>query len=393
MCGIVGIISNEDISKILIESIRKMEYRGYDSVGMACINNEEISVKKDVGCIDEVDKKLNFSSMKGKIGIAHSRWATHGKVNKENAHPHTSSQGDICVVHNGIIENYKELKQDLEKKGYNFVSQTDTEIISHYMEDKLKSMDIKQSIQSFMKEAKGTFAVVMLIKGENKLFAFKRESPLVLGISDNEFILGSDIYAFNHRTKKSIFFDDDEIAFIDGEKYIFYDSSGNEVNKEIIELPEIVIEEKNHDYPHFMIKEIKEQPLTSERLIKYFSTTQNENLNKLVNLIKQKEKIIFSSCGTSYHASLVGVSVLNRLGIESKSIIASETESFIRFDKDTLAIAISQSGETMDVLSALKKAKQNNSTICSIVNVPYSTMQRISNLTLEILAGQEKCVA
>ncbi|MFH1439014.1 MAG: glutamine--fructose-6-phosphate transaminase (isomerizing) [Candidatus Woesearchaeota archaeon] len=394
MCGIIGCIKKEgNVSEIIFKGIKRLEYRGYDSCGLVTYDGD-FHFKKDIGAIDEVNKKLNFLDLPGYMGLSHSRWATCGKVTKTNAHPHFNSAKTIFAVHNGIIENFQELKDNLENKDYRFITETDTEVIPHYFDDQFKQgNDIHQAIQNFMKDVRGTFAILLMHKGKNEIYALKRDSPLVLGLPKDKFILASDIYAFSDETNKAIFFEDDEYAIIDADKFQFYNHVGKKLNKRPIEFEWTREDETKEHYDHYMIKEIKEQPESSLRLINSFDTIQNDKLSKLTGLMKKTRHIVFIACGTSYHASLVGSILLSRLGIYCRSIIASEVESFVKFDKDTLCIAISQSGETMDVVTQIKKAKKAGAKIASIVNVPFSTIQRLSDVSVEILAGQEVCVA
>ncbi|MBN1786375.1 MAG: glutamine--fructose-6-phosphate transaminase (isomerizing) [Candidatus Methanofastidiosa archaeon] len=389
MCGIVGMVSSNQFSTLdVIAALKRLEYRGYDSVGIATSDGW---VSKDVG---EIDKFMDIlEDRSANLAISHTRWATHGRVTKENAHPHASNDGSIIVVHNGIIENFEQMRAALRSKGYSFISQTDTEIIANYLEDKLRSgMGMQKAIRSFMKDAEGTFAILIIIKGEDTLYAAKRDSPLVLGILGDGFVLASDIYAFSDKTSKSIFFDDNEYAVITPRSYTFYVDS-KEIEKQITEVQWTGISEKDEKYEHYMIKEIHEQPVAARRLIESMDTTQRSKMDLLARLCRQCKRVLFVAAGTSYHASLAGVYMFNSIGIEAHTLIASEFQNFMLVNEDALVIAISQSGETMDVVKAIKYAKDKGSKIVSIVNVPYSTVQRLSEVSVEILAGQEICVA
>jgi glucosamine--fructose-6-phosphate aminotransferase (isomerizing) len=256
-----------------------------------------------------------------------------------------------------------------------------------------EGLAIPKILQKIMKEFEGTFAILLFEKGSDTLYTLKRDSPLALGICKDKYILASDIYAFSDETNKAIFFEDNEYAILKKDTYTFYNKDGKEIQKEIKEFDWTREEETLESFPHYMIKEIKEQPEVSKRLINSFTTTQENALQKVTNLIKKKKKIVFVSSGTSYHASLIGAILLSKQGYNARTIIASEVETFLQFDKDTLCIAISQSGETMDVIEPLKNAKKAGATIASIVNVPYSTIQRLSEVSVKCLAGQEICVA
>ena len=384
MCGIIGIVSKKDfISKFLLERLKRLEYRGYDSYGFYDSND----LKKYVGEI------IVAGENKSRIGIAHTRWATHGGVTEINAHPHLSCDKDIIVVHNGIIENYEQIKKDLIKKGHKFISETDSEIIAHYFEEKLKNKSMKESCIDFIKEAEGTFAILVMIKGKEEVYALKRDSPLVLGLCKDMNMLASDIYAFSDLTNKAVFFDNDEFAIIKEDGYKFFNKDGKTIEKPIKKFVWEQEESKKQEYKHYMLKEICEEADVVERMFFSLDNEQKTEFNKLINLIKESKKIVFASCGTSYHASLLGAYYLHSAGVEAQTLIASEFKHFANVDSNTLVIAISQSGETMDVIDALKYAKENKARIVSIVNVPFSTIQRMSELSLNILAGQEVCVA
>ena len=411
MCGIIGIIGKDKfLVRELLNRLKRLEYRGYDSAGFAMLDG---TCKKAVGYVDNLIKTIDNEQHKPALGwlcsrphvclqtsnqqpqtslaIAHTRWATHGGVLEKNAHPHFDSEQKIFVIHNGIIDNYAEIKNNLISKGYTFYSDTDTEVIPNYFCEKLKTKNIEQAMVDFMKDIKGTFAILLFRKGEERIFALKRDSPLALGICKDKLIVASDIYAFGDLTDKTVFFEDNEFAVIDKNSYIFYDKNGKKIKKSAVRISQARKEETKESYQHFMLKEIKEQPETSLRLVNSLMTTQKNKITEVCRLIKSKKRVVFLSCGTSYHASLVGVSLLTKLGIEAHAVIASEFENFLLVDKDTLVISISQSGETMDVISVLKKVK--DAIKVAIVNVPYSTIQRLSNLSLDILAGQEICVA
>ena len=386
MCGIVGILSKEEfLVKDAIKKLKKLEYRGYDSFGY--YDGKRSFKKAGHIFIPDTDDKTN------KI-ICHTRWSTHGGATDNNSHPHMNKEESIFVVHNGIIENFQEIMKSLEEQGYVFKTETDTEIIPHFIDHFLKKgLNMQEILKKIITKFQGTFAILILREGEEKIYALKRDSPLALGICKDKYVLASDIYAFSEETNKAIFFEDNEYAVLKKDSYTFYNKEGKEIQKEIKEFDWTREEVSLESFPHYMIKEIKEQPEVSKRLINSFTTTQEKNLRKITDLIKKKKKIVFVSSGTSYHASLIGAILLNRQGYNARTIIASEVETFLQFDEDTLCIAISQSGETMDVVEPLKNAKKAGATITSIVNVPYSTIQRLSEVSIECLAGQEVCVA
>ncbi len=383
MCGIVGINSAEPFtSRELLQRLKKLEYRGYDSWGYW--NGRRLT--KEVGKIRVTDDEDPTT-----CAISHTRWATHGGVTRVNAHPHRA--GKVTIVHNGIIENWRALREALEAKGHAFQSETDSEVIAHYFDDQLKNgASMEAVLPRFINECKGTFATLLMVDGDDRLYAAKRDSPLALGICDGRMILASDIYAFSDATNRALFFENDEYAIITPTTYTFY-KAGKPVVKEAQEFAWSTLDEGKAEYEHYMLKEIHEEPSVSRRLIDSLTTTQRDLFEALVAHITQAQKVVFTAAGTAYHASLLGASFLHQQGINAQAIIASEFENFITVDKDTLVVAVSQSGETMDVIEALKYSKKQGATVVSIVNVPYSTIERMSTLSLQILAGQEVAVA
>jgi len=387
MCGIVGVVSRTEVPCVhVVKCLKRLEYRGYDSWGIATNDGFLFKAIGEIPTSPNIDESCS-------IAISHTRWATHGGVTEANAHPHCDCSSSISIVHNGIIENYAELKLSLEQSGHTFRSQTDSEIIAHYFEQRMQDgKTIEDAIPDFMSEAKGTFAILVMQKGIDKLYALKRDSPLVLGILDNGFVLASDIYAFSDKTGKAIWFENDEWAVIESRRYQFYDANGHALYKaeQQFEWP---AETPTGKFDHFMIKEIHEIPMVNKRLVLSLKTAQRSRLEDLASLIKTSHKVAFVAAGTSYHASLLGCYFLNKAGIEAQTIVASEFKDYAFVDDRTLVIALSQSGETMDVIEALKVAGAKGAKIASIVNVPYSTIQRMSEISIDILAGQEICVA
>jgi len=391
MCGIVGFVSPRQFSvkEELLPRLKRLEYRGYDSVGFATSNG---IVMKGVGELDSFISRI--ADVNATAAISHTRWATHGGVTDVNAHPHFDDRREVFIVHNGIIENFTELKSELQAKGCRFSTQTDSEVIAHFFADAFRNgVEWKAAAKRFIEKAKGTFAILLLVKGENRIYALKRDSPLALGIVEDGFILASDIYAFSDRTNKAIFFDDDEFAVVSAEGYEFYNAAGKRIKKEVKEFKWSRQEEGKHEHPHYMIKEIHEQPLAAERLIRSLEGEQAGKVARFVELMKNAERVVFTAAGSSYFATLLGVYFLNKQNVMAHTLIASEFENYVYVDNKTLVIAVSQSGETMDVISALKYAKKRGARIASIVNVPHSTVQRMSEVSLEIMAGQEVCVA
>ncbi len=390
MCGIVGITSKNPVPvREFLSSLKRMDYRGYDSYGFV---TDSVGVKKKVGEISVEEDGMMA------CGISHCRWATHGGVTKENAHPHADCAESLFAVHNGIIDNYQELKDELIKKGHKFRSETDSEVIAHFFEERGKEgKKTGEAAEEFFRRAKGEFAILLMRKGEHKLHALKRGSPLVLGIADGMNMIASDIYAFSGKTNKAVFLNEDEFAVVSPGAYELYryDYSVNRLvpQSRNFETFEWQKSEEKHEYEHYMLKEIMEEPVVAGRLLDSLEHGQKEKLLEFKKMIEAAKRIVFVASGTSYHASLLGVYFLNKAGIEAHTIIASEFKNFTLLGKDTLAIAVSQSGETMDVIEALHGIKAKGVKIASLVNVPYSTVQRMSNVSVNIMAGQEVCVA
>ncbi|MBT3721647.1 glutamine--fructose-6-phosphate transaminase (isomerizing) [archaeon] len=385
MCGIIGINSNEEFYiKDAVKRLKRLEYRGYDSFGYY----DGTILFNQVGHI-----KIPNTDDKSSRIILHTRWATHGGVTKFNAHPHQSTKKKVTIAHNGIIKNYEELREKLIKKGHEFTSETDSETTAHYFEEKLKTKTIKEACIDFLNDIEGEFALVIMVEGNENIYALRRDSPLVLGVGTNTNYVASDIYAFSDITNMAIFFENNEFAEIGTDHFQFYDKKGQKIQKEVQTFKWEQEESTLQNYDHFMMKEIMEEPIVVKRLLFSLKTEQKINFEKFIDLMRKAKKVTFVAAGTSYHASLLGVYYLHKCGIEAQTIIASEFEHFIGVDKDTLVIPISQSGETMDVIEALKYATKHGAKIASIVNVPYSTIQRISEISLNIFAGQEICVA
>ncbi len=387
MCGIVGYVGFRNASKTLRSCLKNLEYRGYDSAGMAVANPpEKVVVSKNIGSIDNLKiPKGNFV-----MGIAHTRWATHGGISIKNSHPQWDCKKKIFVVHNGILENYEDIKSELEKKGHKFTSDTDTEIIPHFFEDELKKGSVISAMKKFTKSIRGTYAVAMLIEGHDKIYVMKNSSPLAIGVGRGEMFLGSDIYAFSEFTNRAIFIDDFEYGYISKSGYKLF-KNGKEITKKPKKFKWTSHTEKKN-YKHFMLKEIHEEPEAVRRLLSSLKNEQKGLMNKLVHDIKKSKKIYFVASGTSYHSTLIATYLLNKLGYDTHTMIASEFGNYMNVDRKTLLIAVSQSGETMDVINVIKKFR-GKSKIVSVVNVPYSTIQRLSDYSLEIMAGQEIAVA
>tara|TARA_A100001015_G_scaffold195758_1_gene218316 strand:+ start:304 stop:2121 length:1818 start_codon:yes stop_codon:yes gene_type:complete len=396
MCGIIGIASNKPVSINIINSLKKLEYRGYDSAGIATLKNNFINEKKCSGRVEELEKILFKSPSDGNIGIGHVRWATHGVPSILNAHPHSSE--NVSVVHNGIIENSDELKRELESKGLKFKSQTDTEVITLLITEALKNNEPLESVFITLDKLKGSFALGILFKDfSNIIIGARRGSPLAVGYSNNENYLGSDSYALKSMTNKISYLDDGELCVLTKSEVSFYDDKKKKINKKI----HIVSEEENiadkGDYKNFMSKEIFEQPITAKKCINEYIDSLKKDINIYNFPINPKDlkKIILIGCGTAYHSCLVAKYWLEELtNIDVEIDIASEFRyRNLKFNNKNLYIFISQSGETADTAAALDICKKNNVKTCAIVNVIESTIARNADWVLPIHAGPEIGVA
>jgi glutamine---fructose-6-phosphate transaminase (isomerizing) len=391
VCSIIG-YSGKLISAapLLVESLKKMEYRGYDSVGIATFNDNSILVSKGIGKVAEVDKEMNLNKLPGQIGIGHTRWATHGSVNDKNAHPHYSCSSDIALVHNGIIDNYQELKIDLTKDGHIFKSQTDSEIIAHLLEKYYEESNhnVNETMMKTCRILKGSFAFVAIF--DNGIIAGARfDEPLIIGISDNALFLSSDVLGFLKHTDKSVFLDNGDIVIIDNDGYHIFDVNERIATRPITQVAWELGSTEKGKYAHHTIKEIHEQALT---LLKPF---QDTNFQTFCEFLRKASNIYITGSGTSYNSGLLGKQLLSKFAkIKTEVIMSSEFQySSDYLEPGSAVIAISQSGETADVLHSVKKAKENGAKILSIVNVPTSSLARMSDSILAINCGPEIGVA
>ncbi len=396
MCGIIGINSNKPVSATIINSLKKLEYRGYDSAGIATLSSGLINEIKSEGRVDNLEKNSLVQSMQGTIGIGHVRWATHGLPNSINAHPHSSQ--NVSVVHNGIIENSTLLKKFLVGKGHKFKSQTDTEVIVHLITENLKSDDIINSIKKTLKSLHGSFALGIIFKDQPDLIVgARRGSPLAVGYGPNENYLGSDSYALKSMTNKITYLNDGEFCIIKKDHVEFFNEDGVKINKKILQLSSEEKEYEKGDYKHFMAKEIEEQPITLKNGIKEYIDTVNNDINIYNIPWKQNEisSITLIGCGTAYHSCLMSKYWFEELtSLEVNVDIASEFRyRKNRFKKDTLYVFVSQSGETADTYAALDLCNKNGMKTCSVVNVIESSIARDSEFVLPIHCGTEIGVA
>ena len=396
MCGIIGIASNKPVSISIINSLKKLEYRGYDSAGLATLDNNLIDEKKCSGRVDELEKILFKNPSNGNIGIGHVRWATHGIPNIVNAHPHSSEE--VSVVHNGIIENSDELKKDLEEKGFKFKSETDTEVITILITQYLKNSQPLNSVFKTLKKLKGSFALGIIFKNHSDMIiGARRGSPLAVGFSNNENYLGSDSYALKSMTNKISYLDDGEVCMLTKNDVTFYDSKQTKINKKIHTVSDDENTSDKGDYKNFMSKEIFEQSKTIKKCISEYTDSLKKDINIYNFPIEPKKinKIILIGCGTAYHSCLIAKYWLEELtSIDVEIDIASEFRyRNLKFNSNNLYIFVSQSGETADTAAALDICKKNKVKTCSIVNVVESTIARNSDWVLPIHAGPEIGVA
>ena len=396
MCGIIGINSNRPVSSAIINSLKKLEYRGYDSAGIATLSDGAINEIKSEGRVDDLEKNSLIQTIQGSIGIGHVRWATHGLPNSVNAHPHSSQS--VSVVHNGIIENSTLLKKFLVSRGHIFKSQTDTEVIVHLITENLKTLSIIDSIKRTLKALHGSFALGILFKDQPDLIVgARRGSPLAVGYGPNENYLGSDSYALKAMTNKITYLNDGEFCFIKKSNVEFFNEDGKKINKKVLELSNEGEKYEKGDYKHFMAKEIEEQPTTLKNGINEYLDTSNTDIN-IYNFpwkISEISSITLIGCGTAYHSCLMAKYWFEELtSLDVNTDIASE----FRYRKkklknETLYVFVSQSGETADTYAALDLCNKNNMKTCAIVNVIESSIARESKFVLPIHCGTEIGVA
>lgn len=396
MCGIMGYIGEENSVDVIISGLESLEYRGYDSAGIAIYSEEEIRCVKCTGSPAGLKEKT--SKLNSNIGIGHNRWATHGRADEINAHPHLSKKGLFAVVHNGIIENYEKLKTQLTDNGYNFTSETDTEVIAHLLEENYNG-DLKGAVSATLPLLEGSYALAILCKDyPDTIVCAKQSSPLFVGTSINSTYIASDISALTQKSKRIFRLNDGEIGLLSKESFKVYDTDGCRIKKSEIKIKNIENNIDKDGYEHFMLKEIMEQPAAIRKTLGEILDGRKIKFRGLkwsTNDIKQINNVRFVACGSAYHAGMVGAYVCTELfKRNSTAEIASEFRySNPCIDKNTLVIIISQSGETADTLAALRMAKEKNAKVISIVNVENSTISLESKNTIHTKAGPEIAVA
>lgn len=401
MCGIVGYIGGRKAEDVLIHGLEKLEYRGYDSSGIAVNENTGIKVVKVKGKLKNLKEKLETEGTKGTRGIGHTRWATHGTPNDINSHPHLSNDGKIAVVHNGIIENYTELKKELSDKGITFKSETDTEVIPNLISEYIKSEnDLLTSVRKTVKNLKGSYALGIISTEEpDKLIAVRKDSPLIVGISDNESFIASDVPAILKYTNKVVYLDDFDIAVLSDNKQEFFDLDSNKLNKEVVTIDWTPEAAEKGGYEHFTLKEIYEQPKalkdTMTGRIIPGSPIHLEEFKVTKKELEDLNHIYIVACGTAYHAGLVGKAVIEKL---TRMHVETDVASEFRYkdpiiDDKTLVIVISQSGETADTLAVLRDSKAKGARVMAVTNVVGSSVARDADEVFYTWAGPEIGVA
>ncbi len=396
MCGIFGCISKDgNVAKIIHEALKRLEYRGYDSVGEATVFENRIYVKKSEGKIDDVHRLLNLDDLLGSVGIGHTRWATHGAPRKDNAHPHLDCDGKIAVVHNGIIENFAELKAELEELGHIFKSKTDTEVIPHLIEENLKrGLPLMEAIREALKRLEGSYALAIITTIEpDKIVCAKKESPLILGVGRESMFFASDMPAFLPLTNRAVVLNDYEVAVLQYDGYEIRElEDWKPVSREpktITWTPEMA---EKQGYPHFMLKEIHEQPLSLKNALRL----QDLYLDLTATFLDRAKNVFLVACGTSYHACLAASYMFSKLAyLPANPVIASEfiEQVGMAVNIDSTILAVSQSGETADTLGAVEYARNRAATVLGLTNVVGSTLTRVSRVYIVQQSGPEIGVA
>lgn len=402
MCGIVGYIGFKDAIPILMEGLKRLEYRGYDSAGIATISDNGVQIYKKAGKVAELSKHIEANGISSQMGIGHTRWATHGEPNNSNAHPHTDCTKTISVIHNGIIENFSTLKKKLEQNGHIFKTETDTESLAHLIEEMLKhTPDLFTAVRLALNEVEGTYGIAVISKNEpDKIITARKGSPIVLGIGDKENFIASDAAALISHTRQVVYLEDGEIACITKDGFYTKTIFDEEIKKQVEEITFDLEQIEKGGFDHFMLKEINEQPETLRnalrgRVLTDEGTSKLGGLSEVTDVLMNARRFIITACGTSWHAALVGKYMLEQY---AKIPVDVEYASEFRYRdpviyKDDVVFLISQSGETADTLAALKKAKSAGAHVLGLVNVVGSTIARESDAGIYIHAGPEIGVA
>lgn len=391
MCSIIGYYGKESAAPIIVKGLKRMEYRGYDSVGVATESENEIELKKGTGKVQEVNSKVQLETLPGKVGIGHTRWATHGKVTDANAHPHPSNSGKIAIVHNGIIENFEELKKQLESEGYVFKSETDSEIIANLIQkNHEQTNDVKETILKTVSQLKGHYAFVVMFE-DGQLAAARFHEPLILGVGKEDYFLSSDVLGFIEFTDNAIYIENGTFVILDKNKFKIFDFDGEHSGYEITKVSKEFGDAYKGDYAHFTLKEIYEQP---ETILKAGEKTISE-IGRAADYLRHAKNIYVTGSGSSYNSALIAKQILSKyVKIKAEPIMSSELQFAPNtIEENSILIAISQSGESADVLDAVKIAKKANCKIISIVNLLTSSLARESDVLIGLNCGPEIGVA
>ena len=393
MCGIIGYCGQKPAVPIVLEALKRLEYRGYDSAGVASLCDDRLLIRKDAGKVDEVIQKQNLASLPGNIAIGHTRWATHGAVTQFNAHPHSDCGGKVAVVHNGIIENNQQLRQELIKMGHKFTSETDTELIPHLLEDELKNgCSLEQAVLNIAPRLEGSYAfLVESFDDRGKVVGTRRNNPLIVGIDAPDYYVSSDALAFSQYTNHVMNLEDNEVVMLTQEGIEFFDAQGNKLVKQARKLDHGWAESHKGGYQHFMLKEIMEQAQVLGQIVHQ----DEKRFTEIALDILRAKQVIVTACGTSRYAALVGRYLFSKVGKKFCDVVmASEFGYFAdSVDKNTVVIAVSQSGETADVIEGVKAAKDAGAQIISIVNRPNSILADLSHQVIYLNCGVEVGVA
>jgi glucosamine--fructose-6-phosphate aminotransferase (isomerizing) len=400
MCGIIGYIGMRGATPVLLEGLKRMEYRGYDSAGVAVMNGAGVETRKAAGKISQLERALAASPVAGEMGIGHTRWATHGVPNECNAHPHIDCKGDVAVVHNGIIENSGTLKQGLQARGHKFVSDTDTEVIAHLVEEAFDG-NLEDAVIEALWQIEGTYGIaVVSSKDRNKIVAARKGSPLLIGLGEGEYYVASDVSAILAHTREVVYLDDGDVAVLTRDGYTVLNQRAQELERRVSKIDWDLDQIERGGFDHFMLKEIFEQPATVEncmrgRLLPDQGTSKLGGLNMTDEELLRFDNILITACGTSWHSALIGEHMLEslaRIPVEVEYASELRYRNPIVTDK-TLCIVISQSGETADTLAAMREAKSRGARTYGIVNVVGSTIARESDGGIYVHAGPEIGVA
>ena len=389
MCSIIGYSGLESAAPILVKGLQKMEYRGYDSVGIATESGKKIVLKKGVGKVVEVNNSIMLDTLPGNIGIGHTRWATHGKVTEKNAHPHSSNSGKIAIAHNGIIENFEELKSELQNKGYKFQSETDTEVIANLIQLNFdETADVKQSIMKTVNQLKGHYSFVVIFE-DGTLAAARFHEPLIVGVGKNSHYISSDVLGFIEKTDDAIYVDNEDFVIVDSSGIHIFDFDGTSVKYQVTKVSKEFADVYKGDFAHYTLKEISEQPDTILRAV------DNNQIEEFVDNIKQAKNLYITGSGTSYNAAEITKYLMSKFAkIKINTLISSELPfSPNEIEPNSTLITISQSGESADVLEAVEIAKKSNAKILSIVNLLNSSLSQQSSLAIGLNCGPEIGVA